>query len=101
MSNTEDTEVSKIAPVGDNLKEDSSTSFLSKIAMDNQEEDDDKEIDSILNTGDDDYIPKTELDNNIEILIEKLQSLDAQEALVAEKQGIKLSNIVKLSLIHI
>ena len=85
MSNTEDTEVPKTAPVGDNLEEDSSTSFLSKIAMDNQEEDDDKEIDSILNTGDDDYIPKTELDNNIEILIEKLQSLDAQEALVAEK----------------
>ena len=84
MSNTEDTEVTKTAPVGDNLEEDSSTSFLSKISMENnQEEDDDKEIASILNTGDDDYIPKTELDNNIEILIEKLQSLDAQEAVVA------------------
>ena len=40
MSNTEDTEVSKTAPVGDNLEEDSSTSFLSKITIENNQEED-------------------------------------------------------------
>ena len=86
MSNADDTELSKVNTGGDNLEDDSSTSFLSKIALrNNLEEEDDKEIDSILNKEDDDYIPKTELDNNIEKLIEKLQSLDVQEALIAEK----------------
>ena len=75
MSNPDDTEVSKIAPGEDNLEEVSTTYFLSKITMENnQDEDDDKEIHSILYTEDDDYIPKTELDNDIEKLIEKLQS---------------------------
>ena len=42
-------------------------------------------LDSILNKGDDDYIPKTELDSNIEKLVEKLKFLDMQEALITEK----------------
>ena len=86
MSTTEDTEASKIAPTGDILEEDTTTSFLSKIHIENHHHDeDDREIDSILNKGDDDYIPKTELDNNIDKLIEKLQSLEFQENLIAEK----------------
>ena len=69
MINREDTEVSKIAPGGENLEEDSSTSFLSRIAMENNlEDDDDKEIDSIRNKEDDDYTPKTEFDNTIKYL---------------------------------
>ena len=86
MSTTEDTEASKTAPTGDILEEDTTTSFLSKIHIENHHYDhDDREIDSILNKGDDDYIPKTELDNNIDKLIEKLQALEFQENLIAEK----------------
>ena len=95
MSNPEDTNVSIIAPGEDNLEEDFSNSFLSKIALENILEDvNDREINSILYH----YVPKIKLDNQIEKFVEKLQSLDAQEALVAEKRGInhcasKLSNL--------
>ena len=86
MSNTKDIEVSKIVSEGDNLEEDTSTFFSSRIHIENPpHEEDDNEIDSILNKGDGDYIPKTELDNNIDKLIEKWQSLEFQENLMAEK----------------
>ena len=65
---------------------DDDPSFLSRILPDSHPQDeDDRDIDSILNKGDDDYIPKTELDSNIEKLVEKLQFLDMQEALITEK----------------
>ena len=81
-----DPEVSKTEKGRLEEEEEVDSSFLSKIKIDTQpQDDDDKDIESILNKGDDDYIPKTELDSNIEKLVEKLQLLDTQEALVAEK----------------
>ena len=65
---------------------DDDPSFLSRILPDSHPQDeDDRDIDSLLNKGDDDYIPKTELDSNIEKLVEKLQFLDMEEALITEK----------------
>ena len=55
--------------------------FLSKISLN---QDDNDMIESILNK-DDDNISKSELDDSIATLIEKLQSLDVQEAMVPEK----------------
>ena len=60
-------EIPKMGIEGEYEGEDTSMSFLSKINVENnQQEEDDKETDTILNKGDDDYIPKTELDSNIE-----------------------------------
>ena len=56
--------------------------FLSKISL-NQDEHENM-IESILNK-DEDNISKSELDDNIATLIEKLQSLDVQESMIPEK----------------
>ena len=56
--------------------------FLSKISL-NQDEHENM-IESILNK-DEDNISKSELDDSIATLIEKLQSLDVQESMIPEK----------------
>ena len=65
-------------------KSEEDETFLSKISIDNKEEDSDNVIESILNKNDDN-ISKSELDDNIATLIEKLQSLELQESLIPEK----------------